>query len=221
MYPDAVVPESLLSVMYWLHIAAGGLALASGTVAVLARKGRSVHRGAGKLFVVAMMTIAATAVCLAVVRTNRFLLFLGLFSAYLTASGRLALTRKKLPVDTPAPRTHWVLPSLMLAVVLGFSVSLLERFMPLLAGFMALSVLRSSTELRRMRRGWSDRNHWLIEHLFSMGTAFIASLTAFVVVNVGRLGAGPVVGYLSWIAPTAVGVPIIIRATRRYRSSAE
>ena len=44
-----------------IHIAAGGLAIVLGAVALLARKGGTVHRRAGLLFVYAMLVMGATA----------------------------------------------------------------------------------------------------------------------------------------------------------------
>jgi uncharacterized membrane protein len=44
-----------------IHIAAGGLALVLGAVALRARKGGTVHRRSGLLFVYAMVVMGATA----------------------------------------------------------------------------------------------------------------------------------------------------------------
>ncbi|MGB1276726.1 MAG: DUF2306 domain-containing protein, partial [Nannocystaceae bacterium] len=129
------VTDGGLSVLYTLHIVAGGLALASGLVALISKKGRTLHRLAGRLFVIAMITIAISATVLALVRPNNFLLFLGLFSAYLALSGRLALTRKRLPTQTPAPRAHWFLPGAMVIVSLGFAIVVLTSGNPLFGVF--------------------------------------------------------------------------------------
>src|SRR5688572_13220060 len=45
----------------WIHIAAGMVALASGTVAVGARKGGAMHASAGTWFAVAMLVLGVTA----------------------------------------------------------------------------------------------------------------------------------------------------------------
>ena len=44
-----------------IHVAAGGLALVLGTVALLTKKGRTVHRRSGLLFVCAMLVMGASA----------------------------------------------------------------------------------------------------------------------------------------------------------------
>lgn len=53
----------------WLHIAGGVLALASGTVAAAARKGRGMHASAGIGFCVSMFVLGVTASILAPLKT--------------------------------------------------------------------------------------------------------------------------------------------------------
>ena len=48
-----------------LHIGGGVLGIASGAVALLTRKGERIHRAAGNVFFLAMLTMAAIAVCVA------------------------------------------------------------------------------------------------------------------------------------------------------------
>ena len=52
---------NLLNTLLPIHIAAGGLALVLGAVALLARKGGTVHRRSGLLFVYVMLVMGATA----------------------------------------------------------------------------------------------------------------------------------------------------------------
>ena len=51
-----------------LHIAAGGLALVFGYVALYARKGAPLHRRSGRLFVYAMLAMGAFGTLIAAVR---------------------------------------------------------------------------------------------------------------------------------------------------------
>jgi uncharacterized membrane protein len=51
----------LLNTLLPIHVAAGGLALVLGTVALLARKGGTAHRRSGLLFVCAMLVMGTTA----------------------------------------------------------------------------------------------------------------------------------------------------------------
>ena len=51
-----------------LHILAGSIGLLTGTVAMTVRKGGNLHRASGNIFTVAMLTLATSAFCLAILR---------------------------------------------------------------------------------------------------------------------------------------------------------
>jgi hypothetical protein len=74
-----------------LHIGGGTVGLFSGIVAAVAAKGGRAHRAAGKVFVVAMLIMAAGACYLAVAIPNQAVNFvIGIFAFYLVATGWLA-----------------------------------------------------------------------------------------------------------------------------------
>jgi hypothetical protein len=65
-----------------------------------------------------------------------------------------------------------------------------------------------------MRHRW---RRFIVVHIVGMGAAYILMLTAFYVDNGKSLPVWkqlPVVAY--WVAPSFVGIPLIIRALRRY-----
>jgi hypothetical protein len=53
-----------------LHILAGSIALLTGTVAMSVRKGGDLHRASGNIFTVAMLTLASSAFCLAILKSQ-------------------------------------------------------------------------------------------------------------------------------------------------------
>jgi hypothetical protein len=53
-----------------LHILAGSIALLTGTVAMAVRKGGKLHRASGNIFTVAMLTLATSACCLAILKSQ-------------------------------------------------------------------------------------------------------------------------------------------------------
>jgi len=78
-----------------LHIGAGVVGLVSGTVAAIARKGGRLHRRAGNLFFVAMLTMAAFAAYLAVAVPDQLVnVFISAFTAYLVATAWMTVRRK-------------------------------------------------------------------------------------------------------------------------------
>jgi hypothetical protein len=105
--------------MHWLlpiHIAAGGLAIVLGAVALIVKKGGTVHRRSGMLFVYAMLVMGFSASILAALRngptdTN---LIVGLMTAYFVGT---ALT-------TVRPASPWTrrINAAALAVVVGLAL---------------------------------------------------------------------------------------------------
>ena len=59
------------------------------------------------------------------------------------------------------------------------------------------------------------RNNWLLAHLQRMTGGFIASLTAFIVVN-SKFFPEQVPGFVIWLLPTLIFTPLIIKWSRQY-----
>ena len=95
-----------------VHIAAGALGLLSGTAAILFRKGSPRHALAGRIFVAAMLTMAAVAVYLAIVRHQPSNLRGGIFTFYLIGTAWLTARRS----DGATRRFDWVVLQIPLAL---------------------------------------------------------------------------------------------------------
>jgi hypothetical protein len=79
-----------------VHIVAGFIALGSGAVAAVARKGGHVHRRSGTLFVVSMLVMATFAAYLAVAVPDQLVnLFISAFAAYLVATAWVTARRRE------------------------------------------------------------------------------------------------------------------------------
>src|SRR5437764_12815801 len=77
-----------------LHVSAGAVALFAGTVALSAAKGGTLHRRAGTVFAIAMLTMAVFADYLAVVRPDQLPnLMVGTFTFYLITTAWLTVLR--------------------------------------------------------------------------------------------------------------------------------
>ncbi len=70
-----------------LHITGGTIALLSGPVPMLSRKGSRLHRRAGDLYAVAMTATAASALLLALVTGKVFFAALAIFAFFLVFNG--------------------------------------------------------------------------------------------------------------------------------------
>ena len=98
-----------------IHIAAGGLALVLGTVALLVKKGGTIHRRSGMLFVYAMLVMGFTASILGFLESPTDAnVFTGFMTAYFVGT---ALTA----VRPPSPWTRTI-NGVALTVVVGLAL---------------------------------------------------------------------------------------------------
>jgi uncharacterized membrane protein len=93
-------PSPLLHVLLVLalvvHITGGAIGLLSGTVAVIAHKGGSLHRKAGTVFVVSMVAMAIFAIYLGFALPGQMLnVFIGFFALYLVTTAWMTVRRRE------------------------------------------------------------------------------------------------------------------------------
>jgi hypothetical protein len=86
----------LMNIGYFIHIGGGFAGLVSGTVALLAAKGRPLHRLAGNVFFVSMSLMAVFAIYLAFVIPHQLVnVFIGTFALYLVGTAWLTVRRQE------------------------------------------------------------------------------------------------------------------------------
>src|SRR6266487_1874153 len=83
----------LFSPLLPVHISAGGVGILSGTAAMSFRKGSPRHALAGKVFVIAMMTMSSSAVYLALTKHQMGNVLGGTFAFYLVTTAWLTARR--------------------------------------------------------------------------------------------------------------------------------
>lgn len=88
--------QQITTLAFVLHIGAGTLALLSGYVAIVSRKGERLHRAAGTVFFLSMLVMATFAVYLAIVMPDQIPnVFIGTLVFYLVATAWLTVRRKE------------------------------------------------------------------------------------------------------------------------------
>lgn len=219
----------MVTISLAIHITAGFGALAGGSVAIVARKGQRVHKAAGRLFFWCMVAVAVTAVHLSVVHPNPFLLFISLFSFYLTWSGYRAIRWKEKALS-PGVRlfNNVFIPLMFISGLAMVTISVadwmefpipegLNEFELLLLVFGIINSLFAGYDLlRQYHLAPSSRFWWINQHIGRIGGAFIAACTAFLVVNLTFLPA-----LVTWLGPTLIGSPLIAYSIRRHRQRLE
>lgn len=210
--------STLETVVLWVHIGAGVLALGAGATALATVKGGARHRLAGRTFVRAMAVVVGTVVPLLVLDPSTLRVFLTLvavFSGYLAFSGYRVLSRKR-PAEEPAS-VDWAAAGAVVAACLalgGWGLARLavgETFGVVMVVFGGIGLAMGGTDLRDFRAGSDPAAPWTVTHLQRMLAALIATVSAVSAVNLT-----PFIGVAAWLWPTVVGTPLIAYYSRRY-----
>jgi hypothetical protein len=211
--------DILITTLRWIHIAAGTLALFVAPAAMLTVKGGRAHRTWGTIYFWSMAVVGATAVALGLWRPQIFLTLVAVFSFYMAFSGYRALRRKR-PAQGQGPRViDWAAAWLTFAV--GAALVVLgvlrpgptwERVGIVPVVFGALGMVLSGLDIRKFLRPPADRNDWWFAHMAGMLGSYIATVSAFSVVNFDFL---PIA--VRWLWATAIGTPLITIWVRDYK----
>ena len=79
-----------------LHILGGTVGLLAGTVAMVVRKGSRLHRTSGNVFTIAMLTLASSALCLAIMKSQRGNIIGSIVTFYMITTAWLAGRRRNI-----------------------------------------------------------------------------------------------------------------------------
>lgn len=222
-----------LSALLVFHIAAGISGLVFGTTALLARKGAWLHRKAGNAFFIAMMLMAASGVCVAVLKpaAASFNSVVGVVTFYMVATSWVTIVRKE------GAAGAFEIVALVVALAAGagavaFGVAANAAkgtFDGIPAGvyffFGAIALTAALLDLRVIRRGGVSGAHRIARHLWRMCFALFLGALAFF------LGQAHV--FPKWVRDTQLlGLPVIavlmlmafwlarVLLTRRYKGTA-
>jgi hypothetical protein len=216
----------MLKTLLAIHVAGGSIALASMLLPLLTKKGGSIHRKAGWVFVGGMTIVSLTAFILAGTRAltdpspqgRQAGVFL-FYVALLTGAGVSAGIRVLRAKTRTAAHRHWWDVGVAVALTAGSLATLaygLAMRQTLFAAFSIIGIVSGASQLAYWLRPPTHHMHWWFQHMGSMLGSCIAATTAFLVVNAGRLGADTF-SLAVWLSPTVVGVPTIALWTRYYQ----
>jgi Predicted membrane protein (DUF2306) len=205
----------IFSAVRLIHIFFGSIALFVAPSAMLTRKGGLWHRRWGKIYFWSMAGVALTAVAMSLIRSGLFFLLIALFSFYLAFTGYRILYRK-----TPQQRPNgadWTAVSIVLIgsltlIAYGVYLMLTSSFGTVPIVFGTIGVFFGVADIRAFLHPTTEKQAWWFTHMTRMLSAYIATVTAFSVVNFRFL---PPVA--RWLWPTIVGTLGITIWTGYYR----
>ena len=203
--------ETAISALRLVHILAGMIALVVAPIAMVTAKGGPAHRRWGKVYFWMMAVVAVTALPLGVWRPNYFLMLVAVFSFYFAFRGYRALARKQ-PQREAAGALDW---SASVAAFLASGALILFGLLkptplwvtlaPVAIVFGIGGVGASGFDMVRFVRPPTERMAWWFSHMAGMLGSYIATVSAFSVVNFDFL---PTVA--RWLWPSVVGTSFIV-----------
>jgi uncharacterized membrane protein len=221
--------KTLIISLLIIHIATGFTALLVGLIPMFSKKGSRLHNRAGLVYVYCMITVAITALLLCALQPFRmmrlFLTGIAIFSFYLSMTGWRATKQKKTgPTNSDRVLTYVTLAVSVLMV--GFGVYLTIQngttFFPILFTFFGgLTGVFAMQDVRRFGVQPTEKMHWLFQHFTRMGGSYIATFTAALVTNIGRIVPADAPDWIAttgWIVPSLLGGMLIGRTVRYYKA---
>jgi uncharacterized membrane protein len=207
--------ETLFTVFLVIHIAGGITGLLAGTVNLISKKGGQRHRRIGKLFAIGMISAGMSALVLSVIHPNTFLFAVGVFTVYMVATGlrymRHRISSQRKPAILDRLLTLFMLVSALFLIVYGIRLLLhSELFGMVYLTFGVFGGVYVREDVIYSRDQSVFVNYWLMAHISRMTGGYIASLTAFLVVNARHFPFEiPLV--IVWLFPSALLVPFIVK----------
>jgi len=194
--------ELLNKIALVIHVIAGMTALVAGLIAILAKKGKPTHLKSGIIFFYSMLLVAATAIFIAIVKSNTFLLYIGIFSFFMVFSGYRSIKNKSLKPNM----YDWIILTVALTngVMMIYSQVLVLMVFGVIGCFLGISDFRIFALVLQKKK--IPKNQWLLRHLGMMIGAYISTSTAFIVVNITQIN----YPWIPWLLPTIIGTPIIV-----------
>jgi uncharacterized membrane protein len=166
-----------------LHVGGATLGMLSGAVALIARKGGRLHRVAGNVFFVSMLTMSAIAAVVAPMLPDRISAMMGAFTFYLTATAWAVVWRK------PASAGRFEMGAGVAALAIAAAGIMLGRIgaqapgglidgEPGQIGFVAagIATLAALADFRVVRRGGLSGAPRIARHLWRMCLALFIAL---------------------------------------------
>jgi uncharacterized membrane protein len=177
--------EEATQILIYVHAAFGGIALLTGLVSILAKKGKKIHRKSGLIFFYSMLLSGITAMIISVMPNHEspFLFAVGIFSLYFVLTGKRALNFKR---KSPDLKIDKMISSIMIftgVLMIALPIVLTKSIIIILAVFAIVGILFSIKDFILFKTPERLREAWLKLHLSKMLGGYIAATTAFVVVN--------------------------------------
>lgn len=218
---------SVYSLLLFVHVGLGTVALVTFWTAGLSRKGSPVHRAAGKVYLLAMTGLLAAAVPMSVVVFNRFPVF-GSFLFYLLVITGTAVWTSWRAIRDKGDWARYTGPVYRMLKWLNLASGLAIAFIGILfatrmqvviVAFSLVGIAIFFQMQRFSRQPPDDPRWWLRQHLEAMLGNGVATHIAFLSIGLPKvlpMLAGPTLQNLAWLGPLAASFIAGTFLTRKY-----
>ncbi len=200
----------IFNIFLWLHIISAGISLIAGAIAAITVKGSKIHKRAGRFFVPGMVVATTSAIVLSRLHPNSMLLGIGVFSLYLTLSGWVWVRHGHQSTKIKQSKILGALAFGSGLFLVGIALANWPNLNIVALVFGLLQLFFGIVDLR----GKSDISKNIPRHAARIGGAYIATLTAFLVVNVNFIPF-----YIVWFLPSVIGTVLLVRRINKWNST--
>lgn len=205
-----------------IHVISGFSALIIGLIPMFSKKGSKLHIQTGKVYFWAMFGVFFTSSLMFFFKPERllFLFLVGIFSFYQTFSGRRILKYKD--PNTAIATFDKMIAALVsasgIAMILLSAYSIFNEQVGRGIVYIVFGTLLASQGISDFLKFRNMQNQepkfWLRQHIKRMGGSYIATFTAFIVVNNNFLPS-----LIAWLGPGVIGGFIIAMVLKKYKSN--
>lgn len=218
--------ELFVKYCLYVHIVVGCIALISGAIAILSKKGQELHRRSGRVYFLAMTLVFITGVFVASYIHNWFLILIAFLSYYSVFCGIRILRLKELHKNQSPKWYDWaagivngfaniIFLGVGLLLLFNDSVNISLAFLSI--GFGIGGLILSYANLKPFLVKPHKAYHWYISHIGNMMGGYIATFTAFLSTMVTRFELmNP---FLAFALPSLIGIPLLLLWTRKVENS--
>ena len=187
--------------IYYIHAPLGGIALLTGGISLIVKKGNNVHKKSGKIFFFSMLFSAISAFIISVLPNHEspFLFSIGLFSTYFLISGLRSLKFKRKEFQLKTDKIIAYLITLTGIAMILYPVLLFSKLNIILTVFGVVGIVFGLRDLKLFKDIKRLKKNWLKLHLGKMTGGYIAAVSAFFVVN------QILPGIWNWFIPGIIG----------------
>ncbi len=209
---------TIFNILLFAHISSGFISLLLGTLVLTFKKADQLHRKLGRIYYYSMLTACLCAIPMTYLRPNPFLFTISIFTLYMLISGKRYLGKAK---NAEISRWDWTLTiaiTLFGLIFIGIGVWQVlksDLFGTVFLTFGIIGLSFAAQDRRLFLQVSSLKSQAITTHLQRMMGSYIASTTAFLVVNNTLLP-----GAVAWLLPTAIITPLIIIYTQKYKTNA-